>query len=427
MGLSFWMPWIIWGHYAATITAQVENRGICELLETFHFQSIDIFTSSTAPPKCIKPHYFRLGLKCPQSNTIVPTFVPNGEELRSLLYKCPTIGTQGIVLAQVKQFEELVASRVDQQVYFWLQDEIYEFYFLEHDTVLRKLAHWPYFYLETFQSKEFWYRRSNLLGQTLRVLVEPKAPYLVIKEARDLLQQLEQEVNGTTQMYKLDPETLDGIYPRLLQVMSEQLNVSLQFYRHIRHDWGDWNASLEQWTGGLGILYRGQVDMIGTSLTLTSERWEGFQFLPPIGTSHDAIFIQNNLQHQKDWDLFFRPFTPALWHFLSIVTVVFTVLVAFIQYFYERPRQSKGIWGRFLEMAEIYWILFSSYFGKSPPTKQTIWRPKRIALEVFLFSIFLVGNIIFMTFRASLTSELSVGKVKMPFSHPDELLSTKYR
>ena len=47
-------------------------------------------------------------------------------------------------------------------------------------------------------------------------------------------------------------------------------------------------------------------------------------------------------------------------------------------------------------------------------------------LRVLLFSVFLSGNVVFMSYRASLTAELAVKEDKMPFTTLEGLLNSDY-
>ena len=70
------------------------------------------------------------------------------------------------------------------------------------------------------------------------------------------------------------------------------------------------------------------------------------------------------------------------------------------------------------------WIVICSYFGKGPPK---INSDDRAPFKIWLFSIFLVGNVVWMSYRASLTSELSNRTHKKPFSNLEELLHSDFQ
>jgi len=66
------------------------------------------------------------------------------------------------------------------------------------------------------------------------------------------------------------------------------------------------------------------------------------------------------------------------------------------------------------------WTVFSSYFGGKP---SNVIKNHQIGLRILVFSILLTGNVVFMAYRASVTSELSVWTLKMPFYDLQGLLN----
>ncbi len=49
------------------------------------------------------------------------------------------------------------------------------------------------------------------------------------------------------------------------------------------------------------------------------------------------------------------------------------------------------------------------------------------SIRALLLSVYITGNVIFMGYRASLTSGLSVRTLKLPFQDPEGLLSSDFR
>ncbi len=75
-------------------------------------------------------------------------------------------------------------------------------------------------------------------------------------------------------------------------------------------------------------------------------------------------------------------------------------------------------------LARNIYVVFVSNFGAAPPRKSHEATPH---LGCFLFSIFVATNVVWMAYRASLTSELSVREIKMPFITLEELLESDYK
>jgi len=79
----------------------------------------------------------------------------------------------------------------------------------------------------------------------------------------------------------------------------------------------------------------------------------------------------------------------------------------------------RGIGALFLILGDM-WTVFSSYFGGKPANPL---RDDRLASRVLVVSVLLTGNVVFMAYRASVTSELAAWSLKMPFSDLQGLLS----
>ena len=78
----------------------------------------------------------------------------------------------------------------------------------------------------------------------------------------------------------------------------------------------------------------------------------------------------------------------------------------------------------FKELAHNSWLLLSSYMGQLPKLSQEFYDMP--GLKLFVFIIFFFGNIVFMSYRASLTSELSIRREKMPFNSVQGMYEANY-
>ena len=70
------------------------------------------------------------------------------------------------------------------------------------------------------------------------------------------------------------------------------------------------------------------------------------------------------------------------------------------------------------------WVAFKANFGGKPPF---VLARKNFTLQIILFTCLLVGSVIWMAYRGSLTSELSVIRVSKPFDSLESLLESDYK
>ena len=68
------------------------------------------------------------------------------------------------------------------------------------------------------------------------------------------------------------------------------------------------------------------------------------------------------------------------------------------------------------------WVAFKANAGGKPSSIK-----KTASYKIVLFDCLLVGSVVWMAYRASFTSELSVKKLKLPFNDLESLSKTSYR
>ena len=71
-----------------------------------------------------------------------------------------------------------------------------------------------------------------------------------------------------------------------------------------------------------------------------------------------------------------------------------------------------------------FYTVFRSNLGAQPTSAP---KEVKVQLRCLLFSIFFASNIVWMAYRASLTSELSTRQVQMPFITLEELHKSDYK
>ena len=117
------------------------------------------------------------------------------------------------------------------------------------------------------------------------------------------------------------------------------------------------------------------------------------------------------------WKTFLDPLSNTLWVTLLIIAVIISFLLTGIEAMFTT---------RNLSCFSIYttnlWVAFKANFGGKPSFVH-----KSLTLQIILFTCLLVGSVIWMAYRASLTSELSVKRVTKPFNSLESLLESDYK
>ncbi len=247
-----------------------------------------------------------------------------------------------------------------------------------------------------------------------------------------------------------DPGQLTGIFPDVIRALAAAINFTATFYQRLDGDYGvERNGT---YSGIIGSLIRGDMDMIGAALTLSTGRYEDIDYLMPIGKARNAVFIKDDLARNFRLTLFLEPFSLDIWSCLCVVAVVNLVfIVALRRYYYGRgggggaervdkfhrklrryrrrpPRSGPPLReSEAAASATVLWTTAAANFGWCSHSPSACQPCCCNSLRFLLFSVAFVGNVMFMSYQSSLTSSLSIVKLKLPFEDLDGLIVSGYK
>ena len=139
--------------------------------------------------------------------------------------------------------------------------------------------------------------------------------------------------------------------------------------------------------------------------------------LPTIENVKGGLFIKPIGTEEVSWKTFLNPLSNTLWVILLIIAVVISCLLTGIETMFTSKKLSY-----FPICTTNLWIAFKANFGGKPSFVH-----KSFTLQIILFTCLLVGSVIWMAYRASLTSELSIRRVIKPFNSLESLLESDYK
>ena len=142
--------------------------------------------------------------------------------------------------------------------------------------------------------------------------------------------------------------------------------------------------------------------------------------LPTIMHTEAEIFIERIENEAFSWTAYLNPFSMDLWLILIIVSLITSSFLTILERFFIKSITEKLPIFNFLKNL---WVAFKANFGGKPNYS----KPANTTHKIIMFECLLVGSIIWMAYRASLTSELSVKKLKLPFNNLESLLASDYR
>lgn len=257
-------------------------------------------------------------------------------------------------------------------------------------------------------------RASDLGGLELVATVETQAPYVIVeKEGEEAIVSASGDV-----FHAVGWDDLSGEFADVFRVLSREMNFSVRLLRREDRQW----AAIKdgKWTGMVSTLLKGEADLALVSLTMTELRATAVDFLLPVGLETAAIFIRKATLEEYDWIVFVELLATPLWATLLLGAAASAAVLKFLGLAYH-GRDGAG------SIAAHYWTVFYSYFGcRSPWTIAAAGNGEQ-GLRIFLFFTFLAGNVVFMSYRAALTSELSVRDIRMPFDSVKTMYHANYR
>ncbi len=254
--------------------------------------------------------------------------------------------------------------------------------------------------------------RDNFQGLNLVGMTNHEEPYTHFPpDYEDKSQYFES--NQTFEVTK----HFSGLYQYILDSLASSLNFTYTLY--FRKDKG-WGTVKDNKTSGMMInMEEGSAEFIAAALAMNIERAQVIDWLPPLTKADPHIFIKEQNEERVSWDLFISPFAADLW--IAIVTVA--VLLASMLFSLNSLIMENSATQKILDLFGWLWITFSANLGGKPkdPVKS-----KMAANKIVLFTCLMVGNIVFMGYRASITSELSVVKNAYPFNSLEGLLASSF-
>ena len=260
-------------------------------------------------------------------------------------------------------------------------------------------------------------RRDDLNGVRFRILTGFQRPFVMFKnDTFDPSKNLVTE-SGVV-LHKIERDNVYGLYNDLLETLTTKLNFTYDLYVREDRVWGGREG--EEFTGVVKQLKDDEADFFFSSMTMTPDRFLAVDFLPTIGVETYGVFIRRQASQRIDWFVYLQPFSRDLRVVILIYTVVVTIVMRLAV---GLSRPFIGVLTEVLETLGDLWGYSMLYLGRRPNGRHF---QCRTGLRALFFFVCFVGNVIFLTYRASLTSELATRTQKLPFDSLEGLINSDY-
>ena len=150
----------------------------------------------------------------------------------------------------------------------------------------------------------------------------------------------------------------------------------------------------------------------------TVPRAHALDLLPAIISAKAEVFIKTIEDEAISWTSYLNPFAHDMWFIIVIVAVIISGVLTFIEQIF--CTKNKGF--LLMEYFKNLWIAVKANAGGKPSKIE-----KNTTYQIVLFHCLLVGSVIWMAYRASFTSELSVTKLILPFHDLESLSKSNYK
>eukprot|EP00094_Tigriopus_californicus_P003818 TCALIF_03674-PA protein Name:"Similar to GRIN2D Glutamate receptor ionotropic, NMDA 2D (Homo sapiens)" AED:0.45 eAED:0.49 QI:0/0/0/0.66/1/1/3/0/636 len=319
---------------------------------------------------------------------------------------------------------------IDQEIYF--VDEttriLYESYTIAEQTIVNNLLVIEEHKVAWKQTRSFLERRSNFHGRHFQIVSDNQLPYLMfdddIVESRPVL-----ETASGDQIVPLDNMEMSGIFWETFLVLESSLNFTYDMFVRKDRRWGVLKDG--QWDGMVSTLVKEEADFILGSVTLNLMRSAVIDYLSPLAHETYGVIVKNVGREQLSWLSFLLPMSEDAWLGLVVNALFLLLVLKCFEYISSTsdptPNVKKNPLEILGELLQDFWMLFCSYFGRKPPEEGESRIRQKTTSQILIFTIFLAGNIVFMSYKASLTSELSSRIKRIPFDSLEGLVETNYK
>ena len=139
-----------------------------------------------------------------------------------------------------------------------------------------------------------------------------------------------------------------------------------------------------------------------------------------ITTARVDIFIKSIEDEIISWNLFFSPLSTNSWLILTTIAVVISTALTVVENLLHTTNPAKMC--SILNYLKNFWIALKANFGGKSGSIE-----KSNAHRIVLFNCLLLGSIVWMYYRASFTSHLSIPTWKLPFNDLESLSNSNYK
>jgi hypothetical protein len=333
-----------------------------------------------------------------------------------------------IMGSNIQQLMSNIQLQLNQEIYFLDTStlEVFETYEINNMKTAQKLGVFNNNIYEAHHNEDksiieqnFLYRRSNFKGLVLRTMIEIENPFIWFNVSNFKSVATYFSENQTYDVTGM----IQGMFYEVLKTFEEELNFTTRIYKRQDGVWGGGTIDKDGHVKTIGMitnLVDGSADLIATPLSIVPPRNLIVDFLLPITYNVASLHIgSHQVGDQLDLTTYVKPFSLNLWILVFVMACVMTLLIYLIANVTGHPEEIT-IWKI---PSRLWTCLIANFGGKPGPTKLDSVQ----AYVVTIFTGLICGSVVWISYRAFLTSELSVATKVLPFNDLESLANTDYK
>ena len=308
---------------------------------------------------------------------------------------------------------------IDQQIYFLTSSlNLYEKYTINNILIKQKLGHFvgSFYTPEEAIEQNFQKRRHNFHGFKLIALIGEEGNYITIESFKNAPYFPSNQTYDVTGL-------VEGPILNIWMTLEKKLNFTTEMYTRKDKKWGvptqHPNGSISVPDGHLKDIMVGSADIFLTSLAITYNRYLVVDYLVPVISFSNGIFIKKDSIHESlDFEVFQKPFDKWTWTTLISISLIITISIVIASTALNQGSLSC------INFMNIFAKSFKVYLGNAnflPITN------KFHSIQMVTFVALISGNIIWMAYNGALLSKLVEPRFDKPFHDLESLAESNYR
>ncbi|XP_014219328.2 glutamate receptor ionotropic, kainate 5-like [Copidosoma floridanum] len=269
----------------------------------------------------------------------------------------------------------IVLCHADLTIYKW-----YSIY--RNRTEVLELAKWDKDRNVIFENQNYYESRFDLSGKVIRVATPTNSTS-----------------DTSAKMY--------GFFNDLFRELQSFMNFTLTNV-YETDAFGKYDPTNDTWSGLIGHLSDGEVDLVVAPVTITKYRMDYVDFSKPLILSSNRLYIKQPLGARVPWSAYFQAFSISSWGSIATTLVVSSLLTAYIRAMLEKSKLARKSMNYVLENFIRIWGI---YCQQGVPDL-----PSEIPLRLVYVTVMLLTLVIWNVYSASICSYLTVLTPSLPFS-----------